>query len=81
MYWLFCRPWRCSVGFVFRGVGPSPLGDDEDDAPEAYVAPFVAMSSSERVARKACVCGFANSVCDFLANFTAPAISPSAFLR
>ena len=30
---------------------------------------------------KASVCGFANSVCDFLANFNAPAMSPSAFFR
>lgn len=65
----------------FRGIGFSPFPAGEADAPEAKAVPFEEEALSFNVARKASVSGLENNVCDFLANFSAPAISPSAFFR
>lgn len=62
----------------FRGVGR--LDEVGVDVPEANGVPF-SLGEDERVSRKISASGVENNACDFLANFSAPEISPSALLR
>ena len=72
--------------FDFRWVGPSPLAVGEPFTGEDEVVPDANAVSlegelSDNVARKTSASAVEKRLCDFLANFKALGISPSAFFR
>jgi hypothetical protein len=62
----------------FLGVGR--LDEVDVDVPDAKAVPF-SLGEDERVSRKLSASGVENKAWDFLANFSAPEISPCVFLR